>query len=154
MTSEATRMAAIIPAIMQDRFDVIVVGVGGMGSAACYHLARRGVRVLGLEQFDIPHQRGSSHGYSRMTRMAYNEHPDYVPLLRRANDLWRELEGESGENILHLVGGLYLGPIAGQIVGGAFRAARAHALPHEMLDRATIAQRYPQFHLPESWSGM
>ena len=68
---------------MANRYDVIVVGVGAMGSSACYHLARRGVRVLGLEQFDIPHNRGSSHGASRMIRMAYYEHPDYVPLLRR-----------------------------------------------------------------------
>src|SRR5215211_5081779 len=72
-------------------FDVIVVGVGSMGSAACYHLARRGVRVLGLEQFDIPHALGSGHGYSRMIRLAYFEHPDYVPLLRRSYALWDEL---------------------------------------------------------------
>ena len=65
-------------------YDVIVVGVGAMGSSACYHLAKRGARVLGLEQFDIPHARGSSHGQSRMIRMAYYEHPDYVPLLRRS----------------------------------------------------------------------
>src|SRR5439155_4440450 len=79
------------PPIMDERFDVIVVGVGGMGSAACYHLARRGVRVLGLEQFDIPHNKGSSHGFTRMIRSAYYEHPDYVPLVQRAFDLWKQL---------------------------------------------------------------
>ena len=89
-----------------EKFDVIVVGVGAMGSAACWALARRGVKVLGLEQFDIPHARGSSHGYSRLTRTAYCEHPDYVPLVRRANALWSALEQASGEKLRHLVGGV------------------------------------------------
>src|SRR4051812_45420625 len=79
---------------MSNRFDVIVIGVGGMGSAACYQLARRGVRVLGLEQFDIPHAKGSSHGFSRMIRTAYYEHADYVPLLQRGFQLWKALEDE------------------------------------------------------------
>src|SRR5687767_7035075 len=108
---------------MAENYDVIVVGVGAMGAAACWQLARRGVRVLGIEQFDIPHTRGSSHGYSRMTRTSYYEHPDYVPLLRRANELWRELEEECGEKILHLVGGLYLGPLEGPLLAGALRSA-------------------------------
>ena len=136
------------------RFDVIVVGVGAMGAAACWMLARRGVRVLGLEQFDLPHTRGSSHGYSRVTRTAYYEHPDYVPLLRRAHALWAELEQESGERILDLVGGLYLGPIDGPLVGGSRRAARQHALAHELLDRATVAARFPQFAVPDDWVAM
>ena len=79
-------------------YDVIVVGVGGMGSAACYHLARRGLRTLGLERFDIPHTMGSSHGITRIIRLAYYEHPSYVPLLLRAFDLWDELERESGRH--------------------------------------------------------
>ncbi|MSU48828.1 MAG: N-methyl-L-tryptophan oxidase [Opitutus sp.] len=136
------------------RYDVIVVGVGAMGAAACWALARRGVRVLGLEQFDIPHSRGSSHGYSRMTRMAYSEHPDYVPLLHRSNELWRELEQDSGEKILHLVGGLYLGPVAGGIVGGALSSARQHGLPHTLLDRTAIARQFPQFEVPDDWGGL
>src|SRR4051812_28001956 len=119
-----------------DTFDVIVVGVGAMGAATCWQLARRGVRVLGLEQFDIAHTRGSSHGYSRVTRTAYYEHPDYVPLLRRAHALWRELENEIEEEILHLVGGLYLGPQEGSLVGGSLRAARDHGLAHELLSHA------------------
>src|SRR5687768_12379226 len=77
-------------------YDAIVVGVGGMGSAACYHLARRGMRTLGLERFDIPHAMGSSHGNTRIIRLAYYEHPSYVPLLLRAFELWDDLERESG----------------------------------------------------------
>src|SRR5690349_23859960 len=111
---------------MSESFDVIVIGLGAMGSAACYHLARRGVRVLGLEQFDIPHARGSSHGHSRMIRTAYYEHPDYVPLLRRAFELWKELEAQSLCKILHLTGGLYLGQREGELVGGSLRSCQAH----------------------------
>ena len=81
-------------------YDVIVVGAGGMGSAAAYHLAMRGAKVLALEQFDIPHDLGSSHGLSRIIRLAYWEHPDYVPLVRRAYDLWRELETAANESLL------------------------------------------------------
>jgi sarcosine oxidase len=139
---------------MGTNFDVIVVGVGAMGAATCWALARRGVRVLGLEQFDLPHARGSSHGYSRVTRTAYYEHPDYVPLLRRAHALWAELEEESNEEILHLVGGLYLGPADGPLVSGSLRSAQEHGLSHEMLDRGALARRYPQFSVPEDWVGL
>ncbi len=85
---------------MAERYDAIVIGVGGMGSATVYHLARRGKRVLGLERFDIPHERGSSHGVTRIIRLAYYEHSSYVPLLRRAYELWRELEAGFGEQLL------------------------------------------------------
>ena len=81
-----------------ERYDVVVVGVGGMGSAALYHLARRGKRVLGIERFDIPHELGSSHGVTRIIRLAHFEHPSYVPLVRRAYELWRELETEAGSS--------------------------------------------------------
>jgi len=132
-------------------YDVIVIGVGAMGSSACFQLARRGVRVLGLEQFDIPHALGSSHGQSRMIRLAYYEHPDYVPLLRRAYDLWDQLESISGQKLLYRTGGVYLGPIDGEVVGGSLRAARQHNLVHELLDRAELRKRFPQFKAPESW---
>src|SRR4051812_8447340 len=135
-------------------FDVIVVGVGAMGSSTCYHLASRGARVLGLEQFDIPHALGSSHGQSRMIRMAYYEHPDYVPLLRRAYELWRELERESGRNLLFEVGGIYMGPPDGHVVSGAIGAAKQHALEHEVLSHADLARRFPQFQLPKSFTGV
>src|SRR5438045_9801633 len=102
---------------MERPFDVIVVGVGAMGSAACYHLASRGAKVLGLEQFDIPHARGSSHGQSRMIRMAYYEHPDYVPLLRRAYELWAQIEQGSGQKLLYVTGRVYMGRPDGEILG-------------------------------------
>jgi len=86
------------------RYDAIVAGVGGMGSAAVYHLARRGKRVLGLERFDVPHDQGSSHGVTRIIRLAYYEHPSYVPLLKRAYELWRELQDAAGEQLLHITG--------------------------------------------------
>lgn len=139
---------------MAEDYDVIVVGVGAMGSATCWQLARRGVRVLGLEQFDLPHAQGSSHGYSRITRTAYYEHPDYVPLLQRSHALWRELERETGEKILHMVGGLYLGPADGPLVSGSLKSARAHGLAHEILDRAEIGRRFPQFEVPAMWQAM
>jgi sarcosine oxidase len=125
-----------------------------MGSSACYHLARRGARVLGLEQFDIPHVLGSSHGQSRMIRLAYYEHPDYVPLLRRAYELWHELETISGQKLLHLTGGLYIGEPDGEVVGGSLRAARQNGLEHEMLTPRELARRYPQFTIPDGWVGM
>ena len=135
-------------------YDVIVVGVGAMGSSACYHLAKRGARVLGLEQFDIPHARGSSHGQSRMIRMAYYEHPDYVPLLRRAYELWDEIEQVSGQKLLHVTGGFYAGPPDGEVVPGSLEAARQHGLEHELLDRSEAARRFPQFTLPDDWSAL
>src|SRR2546423_7305552 len=95
---------------MSTRYDAIVVGLGAMGTATCWQLARRGARVLGLDRFEIPNARGSSHGLSRMIRLAYYEHPDYVPLLRHAYELWHELEQSSGQRLLHVTSGLYIGP--------------------------------------------
>lgn len=130
-----------------------------MGSAACYHLAGRGLRVLGLDQFEVPHTRGSHHGHSRMIRQSYFEHPDYVPLLRRAYQLWDELDEAAGSGdapetrIFHRTGGLYLGPADGSIVPGALAAARAHGLSHELLEAAQVKERFPQFRVPEGTSG-
>jgi len=139
---------------MSRHYDVAVIGLGAMGSAACYHLASRGARVLGLEKFDIPHGNGSSHGYSRMIRMAYREHPDYVPLVKSAFSLWQQLEIESGQKLMHVTGALYMGPIDGVYVGGALNSARKYSLPFELLDRDSLRQRYPQFQVPESFVGM
>src|SRR5918994_542023 len=100
-------------------YDVIVAGVGGMGSATCWQLARRGKRVLGLERFDIPHAMGSSHGVNRIIRLAYFEHPSYVPLLRRAYELWRELETRFGEQLLHITGSIDGGPPDGRCFRGS-----------------------------------
>ncbi len=139
---------------MSARFDVIVIGVGAMGSSACYHLAKRGVRVLGIEQFNIAHGLGSSGGQTRMIRLAYYEHPDYVPLLRRAYQLWDELEAESGKKLLHRTGGLYMGAPGAEFIAGSLRSAKQYGLPHEELSRANIARRFPQFTLPENYIGM
>src|SRR5688572_8654157 len=120
--------------MMANAFDTIVVGLGAMGSATAYQLGRRGQRVLGLETFGRAHQQGSSHGESRIIRLAYYEHPNYVPLVRRAYELWHALEQDSGERLLRLTGGLMLGPPDGALVSGAATSARTHGLEHEMLD--------------------
>jgi sarcosine oxidase len=124
-------------------YDVIVLGIGGMGSAAAYHLTRRGARVLGLEQFGIAHDRGASHGRTRVIRQAYNEGPDYVPLLFRAYELWHALEREAGTTLLTKTGALHIGdPDAAWVVGSAL-SARTHHIPHEMLTAADIRRRFP-----------
>ncbi len=135
-------------------FPLVVVGLGAMGSSACWHLARRGVRVLGLERFGIPHANGSSHGFSRMIRMAYYEHPDYVPLLRRAYALWAELEAVSGRRLLYETGGLYLGPPGGGLVAGSLASARRHGIAHELLGPGEIARRFPAFQAPDDWAAL
>src|ERR687887_516484 len=105
-------------------YDVIVVGLGAMGSAAAYQLARRGQRVLGLDAFPRGHSLGSSHGETRIIRMAYFEHPSYVPLLRRAYALWETLQREAGTELLRLTGGLFVGPPEGALRSGPLRSAR------------------------------
>jgi monomeric sarcosine oxidase len=135
-------------------FDIIVVGVGAMGAATCHALARRGVRVLGLERFDVPHGLGSSGGQTRLVRLAYYEHPDYVPLLRRAYEMWDALAEEAGVPLLHRTGALYLGRPEGQLVGGSLQAARQHGLAHEVLDAAAVEQRFGAFRVPEHFAVM
>src|SRR5690349_14428933 len=127
------------------RYDVIVVGLGAMGSATLYHLAKRGVRVLGLEQFSLLHDRGSSHGDSRIIRETYFEHPLYVPLVQRAHELWLSLEDASGKTLMTVGGGLMIGPADGTVVTGTLRSAREHNLPHEILSREEVAKRFPAF---------
>lgn len=126
-------------------FDVIVLGLGGMGSAVIAHLAMRGQRVLGLDQFHPPHDQGSSHGRSRVIRQAYFEDPAYVPLLLRAYELWRELERQTCRSLLTLTGGLMLGAPDSAVVAGSHRSAKQHNLPHELLDAREIKHRFPQF---------
>lgn len=139
---------------MNTPVDVIVIGLGAMGSAACFHLAQRGVRVLGLEQFSIPHSMGSSHGDSRMIRLCYYEHPDYVPLLLRAYHLWDDLEKRAQQKLLYKTGGIYMGPPNCEFIAGTMRAAIEHRLPHERLDRAQLRQRFPHFCVPEDHIGL
>jgi sarcosine oxidase len=139
---------------MPQHFEAIVVGVGSMGAATCYQLARRGIRVLGLEQFNIPHDAGSHHGESRMIRLAYFEHPNYVPLLKRTYELWRELEADSNTQVLHITGGLYMGPPGSELVAGALESCREHDLAHEVLDSAELKRRFPQFTPPENFDAL
>src|SRR5215468_246923 len=101
--------------------DVIIAGLGAMGSAAAYHLAKSGRRVLGLDRFEPPHQFGSSHGLTRIIREAYFEHPLYVPLVQRAYELWSDLERRCGRKLLVQTGGLMIGPADGVLVTGAMR---------------------------------
>ena len=130
-----------------ERFDVAVVGLGGMGSAAAWHLARRGHRVIGVEQFGPAHNRGSSHGASRMVRQAYYEDPRYVPLLVRAYRLWDELASVTGRDTLVRTGGLMIGPADGSVVTGSLGSAEAWGLPHEVLEPADVARRFPTLRL-------
>ena len=134
-----------------ERFDVIIVGLGGIGSAAAFHLAARGARVLGLDRFPIAHDRGSSHGQTRLIRRAYFEHPDYVPLLDRAYALWRDLEARTGRRLLVESGLLLAGPPESDVIAGAVHAAGAHAIPIERLAAADACRRWPQVALPEAW---
>ena len=125
--------------------DVIVAGLGGMGSAAACHLAARGERVLGLERHAPAHDKGSSHGESRIIRQAYFEGAEYVPLLFRAYELWEELERETGEDLMTLCGGLFIGPEDGELVRGSAASSDAHGLPYEMLDARELERRFPIF---------
>ena len=125
-----------------------------MGSMACHHLAQRGLKVLGLEQFDIPNTLGSSSGGSRMVRQLYHEHPDYVAILLRAYELWMDLERESGQKLMHIIGGLYMGEPGYDSIAGAIQTAEQNHLAHEVLDHAQIAQRFPQFQLPSHYVGL
>lgn len=134
---------------MTDRYDVIVVGVGGMGSATVRHLAARGLDVLGLERFDIPHEKGASHGVTRIIRRAQFEHPAYVPLVDRAYELWRDLEAESGRALLHATGGIDAGPADGEVFHGAKASCEAHDIPFETLTGAEVNDRFPGYDLPD-----
>lgn len=129
-------------------YDVIVVGVGAMGSAALWRLAARGRRVLGLERWDIPHAHGSSHGVSRIIRLPYYESPDYVPLLRRAYELWRELEAATGREILVTTGSLDASAEDDPLFQGALASALAHDLAHEVLTGAAVNERFGGYRLP------
>jgi sarcosine oxidase len=129
-------------------YDAIVVGCGSMGSAGLYHMARRGRRVLGLEQYDIPNQLGSSVGTNRIIRLAYAEDPNYVPLLRRAYALWSELSQLTGERLLVLTGGIDAGSESSATFRGAKRSCEEHGLSHELLNADELRKRFPGYRLP------
>ena len=135
-------------------YDMIVAGLGGIGSAAASHLARRGLRVLGLDRFPPAHDRGSSHGRTRMIRQAYFEHPDYVPLVLRAYQLWSELEARRRTKLYHEVGLLQIGAADGVVVPGVLQSARQHGLDVESLSVAQIRDRFPGFRVEEPLAGV
>lgn len=131
--------------------DVIVVGLGATGSAALYHLARRKIRVLGIERFEPGHDRGSSHGRTRIIRHGYFEHPSYVPLVRRAATMWRELEQQSGQSLMTVTGIAEIGKPDSTLIQGTLAASREHQLPHEVLSARDLMKRYPAFRIPQDF---
>lgn len=135
-------------------FDVIVIGAGGMGSAAAYELARRGRSVLALEQFPLAHDRGSSHGHTRIIRRAYYEDPVYVPLVCRAFERWYDLEQQSGQHLLTECGCLAIGRLEGEVVAGVLESATQHGLNVERLDAAELRSRFSQFQFPDEHIGV
>ena len=139
---------------MSQEFDCIVIGVGGMGSSTLYNLAKRGRRVLGLEQFDIPHAEGSSHGVNRIIRLAYYEHPSYVPLLRRAYELWSEIESVTGEQLLYKTGSIDTAPSGHEVFEGSLESCLLHDIPHRVLNHAQINEEFPGYQLPPGHMGL
>jgi sarcosine oxidase len=129
----------------EGRYDVIVIGVGAMGSTACFHLARRGKRVLGLERFDIPHVLGSSHGVNRIIRLAYAEGAFYVPLLVRAYELWRELEERANRRLLWTTGYVDIGA---ELVEASLESCHLYDLRHDLVDGRELGRRYPGYRVP------
>lgn len=132
-----------------ESYDVIVLGVGGMGSAALHDLAKRGVKVCGLEQFGVAHDRGSSHGDTRIMRKAYFEHPDYLPLLHRTYEMWQELQAESRTRLFTQNGLLVAGRADSEVIRGLDLCYRQHPLAHEKLDTGQARRRFPHFQLDD-----
>jgi sarcosine oxidase len=137
-----------------NRFDVIVIGVGGMGSATVFELARRGRRVLGLEQFSLGHDQGSSHGHTRIIRKAYYEHPDYVPLVQRAFERWYDLEQRLGRHLLTECSCLSIGTPDGELIQGVRLAAVQHRLPIEDLSPSEVRECFPMFRFDDRYAGV
>jgi sarcosine oxidase len=134
---------------VSDTYDVIVVGLGAMGSSTAYQLAKRGARVLGLEQFTPAHELGSSGGITRIIRLAYFEHPSYVPLLKAAWASWPELEAEAGDHLLEVTGGLYIGRAGSDVLDGAILSARQHGLDHELVEADESRRRWPAMNVDD-----
>jgi sarcosine oxidase len=140
-------------------YDVIVVGLGAMGSAAAYQLAKRDARVLGIEAFTRAHELGSSGGLSRIIRLAYFEHPDYVPMLRAAWELWPQIEREAGEPgapaaLMQVTGGLYIGRRGSAVLEGSLKSAETHGLAHELLDAAETKRRFPVLNVDDDMAAL
>jgi len=135
-------------------FDIAIIGLGVIGSAALASLARRGRRVVGIDRFAPRHERGSSHGTTRIIRLGYFEHPSYVPLLRAAYPLWRDLEARSGRSLLSVTGIVEIGAPASELVAGTLRSARLHGLTHDILDAPGLMKRFPAFRVPSDFIGV
>src|SRR5262245_37043409 len=135
-------------------FDAIVVGLGAMGSAAVASLARRGARVTGIDKHAPGHDRGSSHGATRIIRLGYFEHPSYVPLLRTAYPRWRELAATSGLPLMNITGIVEIGAPDSELVAGTLRSSRLHGLAHDLLDAAALIERFPAFRVPPGYVGV
>ena len=146
---------------MERTWDVIVIGLGAVGSAALYQLAKRGVKALGIDRFQPPHDRGSSHGDTRITRLALGEGPQYVQFAKRSHEIWRELEAQTGSTLFREVGGLFFGSAQnhGQAHGSAdflqttIDVAREHGIRHEVLDADAMRERFSQFHFRDDERG-
>ncbi|MGC1303188.1 MAG: N-methyl-L-tryptophan oxidase [Caulobacteraceae bacterium] len=132
-------------------FDVAVVGLGAMGAASLHALSRRGARVVGCDRFEPGHDRGSSHGESRIIRLAYFEDPAYVPLVRLAYEAWERLQADTGRRIMIRTGMLEAGVKGSALVEGSLRSANEHGIAHELLSPAQVAERFPAFSLPHDW---
>lgn len=135
----------------QKNYDVIVLGVGSMGSSACYHLAKRGYKVLGLEQFDIPHELGSHAGQSRIIRKAYGEGSDYVPLLERAYQNWQSLESETGSQVYYKTGVAYFGAPDDPFLNTVKASSNRYNIPLNNLSAEECDRKYPQFKFPQNF---
>ena len=138
----------------RQKFDVIVLGVGSMGSSSCYQLAKKGYNVLGIEQFNLPHEKGSHSGQSRIIRKAYFEHPDYVPLLERAYKNWDILQNESGHEIYHKTGLLYFGESNSDLLNSVKRSSELYNIPLKDLNNSEISLEYKQFNIPDNFKGL
>jgi monomeric sarcosine oxidase len=135
-------------------YDAIVLGTGGIGSAALYEFARRGIRAIGIDRFHPPHERGSSHGQTRVIRQAYFEHSDYVPLALASYRLWRELELHTGRSLLHECGLVQVGPPNGLVVPGVLNSAEQHRLSVQQLSAERIERRWPGLRVPGNLTGV
>jgi sarcosine oxidase len=132
-------------------YDVAVIGLGAMGSAALYAAAGRGLHVIGIDRYEPAHRRSSSFGESRVIRLAYFEHPSYVPLLVEAYRRWRALETSSGEQVMTITGIVEAGYPGSPSVEGSLRSSLEHGLAHERMTAAEVASRFPAFSLPSDW---
>tara|TARA_B100000927_G_scaffold81699_1_gene65474 strand:- start:9301 stop:10566 length:1266 start_codon:yes stop_codon:yes gene_type:complete len=140
--------------LKEHNFDVIVIGVGSMGSSSCFQLAKKGYKVLGIEQFNLPHDKGSHSGQSRIIRKAYFEHPDYVPLLKKAYKNWDILQNESGQNIYHKTGLLYFGKSNSGLLKSVISSSELYDIPLKKLNHTEILSEYKQFSIPDNFKGL